>query len=163
SARGIGRTASMRRKRLLSSGLDRVPRDPACHLRERRTGRGRGQPVRHRYSAPDELAIPGRWLRRWGGVAAVAVACSLLAPAARTAMPAAQLARISAAAGLLGTDSPTPVAQLEDRADKLSKQYRGQLEVLSGAEAAAKAAAGRARVLDGRLDAAHRQLARLAA
>src|SRR5690242_15050251 len=79
---------------------------PACHLRERRTGRGRGQPVRHRYSAPDELAIPGRWLRRWGGVAAVAVACSLLAPAARTAMPAAQLAQISAAAGLLGTDSP---------------------------------------------------------
>jgi len=119
--------------------------------------------VRQRYPAPSELVIRGRWLRRWGGVATVAVACSLLAPSARTTPPAAQLAQESAAAGLLGTDSPTPVAQLEDRADKLSKQYRGQLEVLSGAEAAAKAAAGRERLLDGRLDAAHRQLARLAA
>ena len=119
--------------------------------------------MRHRCSAPSELAIPRRWLPRWGGVAAVAVACSLLAPAARTTVPAAQLARVSAAAGLIGTDSPTPVAQLEDRAAKLAKQYRGQLDVLSGAEAAAKAAAGRVRVLDGRLAAAHRQLARLAA
>src|SRR5689334_20959973 len=152
----------MRRGRLLSSGLDRMPRDPACHLRERRAGKGRGQPVRQRYPAPSELVVRGRWLRSWGGVAAVAVACSLLAPSARTTAPAAQLAQESAAAGL-GADSPTPVAQLEDRADKLSKQYRGQLEVLSGAEAAAKAAAGRVRVLDGRLDAAHRQLARLAA
>jgi len=78
--------------------------------------------VRHRCSAPSELVIPRRWLRRWGGVAAVAVACSLLAPAARTTVPAARLARVSAAAGLLGTDSPTPVAQLEDRAARLSKQ-----------------------------------------
>jgi hypothetical protein len=119
--------------------------------------------VRHRHSVQSQLVIPGRGLRRWGVVAAVAVGCSLLAPAARTTVPAAQLTRESAAAGLLRADSPTPVAQLEDRADKLSKQYRGQLEVLSGAEAAAKAAAGRARVLDGRLATAHRQLARLAA
>jgi hypothetical protein len=93
----------------------------------------------------------------------MAVACSLLAPSARTTVPAAQLAQESAAARLLSTDSPTPVAQLEARADRLAKQYRGQLELLSGAEAAAKAAAGRERVLDGRLEAAHRQLARLAA
>jgi hypothetical protein len=119
--------------------------------------------VRHRCSAQSELAIPRRWLRHWGGVAAVAVACSLLAPAARTAVPAVQLARVSAAAGLPGADSPTPVAQLEDRAARLAKQYRGELDVLSGAEAAAKAAAGRLQVLDGRLAAAHRQLARLAA
>jgi hypothetical protein len=119
--------------------------------------------VRHRHSVPSQLVIPGRGLGRWSVVAAVAVGCSLLVPAARTTVPAAQLARASAAAGLLGTDSPTPVAQLEDRAARLSKQYRGQLEVLSGAEAAAKAAAGRVRLLDGRLEAAHRQLARLAA
>src|SRR6266700_5076553 len=153
----------MWRGRLLSSGLARMPRDPACHLREDRAGRGRGQPVRHRHSVQSQLVIPGRGLRRWGVVAAVAVVCSLLAPAARTMVPAAQLARESAAAGLLRADSPTPLAQLEARAGRLSKQYRGQLELLSGAEAAAKAAAGRARVLDGRLATAHRQLARLAA
>ncbi len=93
----------------------------------------------------------------------MAVACCLLAPSAGTTAPAAQLARASADAWLLGADSPTPVAQLEARADRLAKQYRGQLELLSGAEAAAKAAAGREHVLDGRLEAAHRQLARLAA
>lgn len=119
--------------------------------------------MRHRHSAQSLFAVPGRGLPRWAGVAAVAVACSLLVPSARTTVPSAQLARESAATGRLGTDSPTPVAQLEDRAAKLARQYRGQLDVLSGAEAAAEAAAGRVRVLDGRLDAAHRQLARLAA
>jgi hypothetical protein len=55
------------------------------------------------------------------------------------------------------------VAQLEDQAAELAKQYRGQLEVLSGAETDAKAAADRAQRMDRQLAAAHDQLARLAA
>jgi len=93
----------------------------------------------------------------------VAVACSLLASSARAAAPAAQLARDSAAGRLLHADAPTPLAQLEARAAELSRQYRGRLEVLTGAETAAEAAAARVLLLDRQLAAAHRQLARLAA
>ena len=50
-----------------------------------------------------------------------------------------------------------------DQAAALAKQYRGQLEVLSGAETDAKAAADRAQRMDRQLAAAHDQLARLAA
>jgi len=108
----------------------------------------------------------GRWLRRgahgWGGVAAVAVACSLLASSAQTAPPAAGTPD-SAAGRLAYADSPTSLAQLEARAAQLSRQYRGQAEVLTGAETAASSAAARVRVLDRQLAAAHVQLARLAA
>ena len=93
----------------------------------------------------------------------MAVACSLLASSARAAAPAAQLARDSAAGRLLHADAPTPLAQLEARATELSKQYRGRLEVLTGAETAAEAAAARVLLLDRQLAAAHSQLARLAA
>jgi hypothetical protein len=93
----------------------------------------------------------------------VAVACSLLASSARAAAPAAQLARDSAAGRLLHADTPTTIAQLEARAAKLSRQYRGQLEMLTGAETAAESAAARVLLLDRQLAAAHRQLARLAA
>ena len=68
--------------------------------------------------------------RRWGGVVAVAVACSLPATSARAATPAAQLARDSAAGRLLQADSSPPLAQLEARAAELSREYRGQLETL---------------------------------
>ena len=93
----------------------------------------------------------------------MAVACSLLASSARAAAPAAQLARDSAAGRLLHADAPTPLAQLEARAAELSRQYRGRLEVLTGAETAAEAAAARVLLLDRQLAAAHSQLARLAA
>jgi hypothetical protein len=92
----------------------------------------------------------------------VAVACSLLASSARAAAPAA-LTPDTAADRLLHADSPTPLAQLETRAAELSRQYRGRLETLTGAETAAKAAAARVRTLDRQLDTAHRNLARLAA
>jgi hypothetical protein len=88
-------------------------------------------------------------------VVAVAIACSLLATAAR-AEPAARLARGSAA----GT--PT-LAQLESSAAQLSKKYRGQLDILTGTEAAAKAAAARVALLDRQFAAVHRELARFAA
>jgi hypothetical protein len=92
---------------------------------------------------------------------AVAAICSLLATSARAAAPAA-LAHYGAAGRLLRADAPTPLDQLEAQAAELSRKYRGQLQVLSGAEAAAKAAADRVRVLDRQFDAAHRRLARLA-
>ncbi len=122
--------------------------------------------MRRRYSTQSRFASAGRWLRRgahsWGGVVAVAVACSLLASSAQAAAPTVR-ARDSASGRLLHADAPTPLAQLEARAAKLSRQYRGQLEVLTGAETTAEAAAARVRVLDRQLAAAHRQLARLAA
>jgi hypothetical protein len=86
----------------------------------------------------------------------------LLASSARAVAPAA-LTRDGVAGWLLNADSPTPVAQLEDQAAGLAKQYRGQLEVLSGAETDAKAAADRAQRMDRQLAAAHDELARLAA
>src|SRR5438874_2004207 len=117
--------------------------------------------MRCRYSTESRFAGTGRWLRRearswggWGGVVAVAVACSLLASSARAGEPAA-LTRDGASGRLVRADTPTPLAQLEARAAKLSKQYRGQLEVLSGAETAAEAGAARMRVLDRQLAAAH--------
>jgi hypothetical protein len=92
----------------------------------------------------------------------VAVACSLLASSARAAAPAAP-ARDSAAGQLLTADTPTPLAQLEAQAAKLSRQYRGRLEMLTGAQTAAEAATARVSALDRQLTAAHRQLARFAA
>ena len=122
--------------------------------------------MRRRYPAESRFAISGRWLgrglRSWGGVAAVVIACSLLASSARAVAPAA-LTRDGAAGWLLNADSPTPVAQLEDQAAELAKRYRGQLEVLSGAETDAKASAGRVQRLDRQLAAGHDELARLAA
>jgi hypothetical protein len=123
--------------------------------------------VRRRYSAQSRFASSGRWFRRgarsWGGVVAVAVACSLLASSARAAAPTAQQARDGAAGRLLHADAPTPLAQLEARAAALSRQYRGQLEILTGAATAAEAAAARVLLLDRQLAATHRQLARIAA
>jgi hypothetical protein len=105
------------------------------------------------------FAISARWLRggarSWGGVVAVATVFSLLASSAQAA-PGARLARDSAA----GT--PT-ITQLEARAAKLSREYRGQLDILTGAEAAAKTAAARVRLLDRQLAGVHRELARFAA
>ena len=119
--------------------------------------------MRRRYSTQSRLAVSGRWLRRsWGGIVAVVLACSLLASSARAAAPAV-LTRDGAAGHLLHADGPASLAQLEARAAKLSRQYRGQLEVLTGAETAAKAAAARVLLLDGQLADAHRHLARLAA
>jgi hypothetical protein len=96
-------------------------------------------------------------MRRWGGVIAVAFACSLLASSAQAAPTTAQLSRVSAAG------SAVPFAQLEAQAAKLARQYRGQLDVLTGAEAAAKVAAARLQLLDRQLGTAHRLLARFAA
>jgi len=118
--------------------------------------------VRRRYSTRSRFALSRRWLgrglRTWGGVAAVAVACSLLATSARAAAPTAP----GRDGGLLHAGSPTPLDRLEAQAAELSKKYRGQLDVLSGAKADAEAAETRVRALDRQVDAEHRRLARLA-
>jgi hypothetical protein len=93
----------------------------------------------------------------------VAVACSLLASSARAAAPAAQQTQDGAAGWLLHASAPTPLDQLEARVAELSRQYRGQLEMLTGAETAAEAATARVQLLNRQLAAAHRELARLAA
>ena len=115
--------------------------------------------MRRRCSSQSWFAVSARWLRRgargWGGVVAVALVCSLLATSAR-AEPTGRLARDSAA----GT--PT-FAQLESRAAQMSRQYRGRLEILTGAESAAKAATARVALLRRQFAAAHRELARFAA
>jgi hypothetical protein len=115
--------------------------------------------VRRCCSTESRFAVSVRWLRRgarsWGGVVAVAMACSLLATSAR-AEPAGQQARDSAAG------APT-LAQLESRGAQLSRQYRGQLDILTGTETAAKAAAARVALLDRQVAATHRELARFAA
>ena len=93
----------------------------------------------------------------------MAVACSPLASSARAAAPTVQQPQDGAAGWLLQANAPTPLDQLEARAAELSKQYRGQLDVLTGAETAAEAATARVLLLNRQLAAAHRQLARLAA
>jgi hypothetical protein len=55
------------------------------------------------------------------------------------------------------------VAQLEARIATLSRQYRGQLDTLSAAEAAAGAATAQARLVRRQLGSAERQIARFAA
>jgi hypothetical protein len=113
--------------------------------------------VRRWYSVLSRVALPTHWLRRgartWGGVVAVAIACSLLASSARAASSTAQLSR---------ADTPVSLTQLEAQATQLSSQYRGQLEILTDAETAANAAAARVLLLDRQLAAVQRQFARLA-
>ena len=122
--------------------------------------------MRRRYSTQSRFAIAGRRLaaERAAGVESLPwlwhARCSPRPPGPRRRPP---LTRDTAVGRLIYADSPAPLAQLEARAAELSRQYRGRLEVLTGAETAAKAAAARVRALDGQLDAAHRHLARLAA
>jgi hypothetical protein len=114
--------------------------------------------VRRWYSAQSRFAMPGRWFgrggRSWAGVVAVAIACSLLASSARAVAPAAQV---------LPADTPASLTQLEAQAAQLSKQYRGQFELLTDAETAANAANARVLLLDRQLATVHHQLASLAA
>jgi len=96
-------------------------------------------------------------------VAAAIVVGSLLAPSAGDAAPATRLAPDSPAVRLLPADSHVTLAELEARAARLSRQYRGQLVLLTDAESAAQAATARARRLSRRLGITQRQIVRLAA
>jgi hypothetical protein len=92
----------------------------------------------------------------------VAVACSGLVSSAGAAAPSGQLALDSATGPLTRTDTPMPFAQLESRADELSKEYRGQLELLTDAKNAAQTASAQAKLLNRELADAHNEVARLA-
>ncbi|HEX9519492.1 MAG TPA: hypothetical protein VF940_25350 [Streptosporangiaceae bacterium] len=122
--------------------------------------------MRRSDSAHGRVAASARWSHRAarGRAALVAaiVAGSLLAPSAGDAATVGRGAPASLDARILATDSHPTFASLEARAGKLSKQYRGQLQILAAAEADAKAATSHARWLRRQLAAGRRQLARLA-
>ena len=113
------------------------------------------------------LAAGVRWpcgaMRGRSVAVAAIVASSLLVPSAGDAATVGQAARAGLDARFSGADAHVTLTRLEARAAKLSKQYRGVLETLAGAEADAKAAAAHARWLRSQLDASRHQMARLAA
>jgi hypothetical protein len=122
--------------------------------------------VRRSDSAQGQLAARARCRRRaargWAALVTAIVAGSLLAPSAGDAATAGLASRASLGSRAFAADSQPTFARLEARAAKLSKQYRGQLEILAGAEADARAATTYARWLRRQLDVSRRQLARLA-
>jgi peptidoglycan DL-endopeptidase CwlO len=93
---------------------------------------------------------------------AAIMACSVLAPSAGDAATSAPAARSGLDARSFDIDAHKTIAQLEARAARLSTQYRGQLQTLSGVVADAKAATARSRWLHGQLERSRRQVARLA-
>jgi hypothetical protein len=109
-----------------------------------RQPRGRGESVGLRYPGQNGPVVPARWPRT-AAAAALLAAASLLAPSADSASAHATAAS-SGASGLLlapAGSSPGELAQLEARAAKLARLYRGQLLQLTDADGAAKAAAAR--------------------
>jgi hypothetical protein len=105
---------------------------------------------------------PRRATRGRAAVVAAIVAATVLAPSAGDAAIASRTSQESLGSRALDTDSHLTFARLAARAAKLSKQYRGQLQILAGAEDDAKAATTHARWLRRQLAAERRQLARLA-
>jgi hypothetical protein len=87
------------------------------------------------------------------------VISAVLAPAAGDA---ALTSRAAQGAATSPAGDHVTLARLEARAASLSRQYRGQLLTLSAAEVDARTATARALALRNQLDAAGRQLARLA-
>jgi hypothetical protein len=122
--------------------------------------------VRRSDTTRGQFAATARWPRRAargrGALVAVIVAGSLLAPSAGDAATAGLASRASLGSMTLTADSHLTFAQLEARAATLSRQYRGQLEILAGAEADARVATTHARWLQRQLAGTRRQLARLA-
>jgi hypothetical protein len=101
--------------------------------------------------------------RRWlGAVAAAAIfIVSLLVPSAGNAAPAVRA--VPGAGALSAANSPGEFARLEARAARLTRQYRGQLELLTDAESAVKSALARAARLNRQLRAARQEVAGIAA
>jgi hypothetical protein len=103
----------------------------------------------------------GRWSRA-APLAALAVAVSLLVPSAGRAVPGGRATLVSSSAALAGNPAEE-LAKLEAQAAKLSRQYRGDLALLDDAENAAKVTLGQVVRLQGKLDQARQEVARLAA
>jgi hypothetical protein len=88
---------------------------------------------------------------------------SLLVPSAGNAAPDARALLGTSAAQVLPTsNSPNELAGLEARAAKLSRQYGGQVVMLTAAEGAARAATAKALRLGRQLGRARQEVARLA-
>src|SRR5690349_3526968 len=102
-----------------------------------------------------------RWLRA-APLAALAVAVSLLVPSAGRAVPGGRVTLVSSSAALAGNPAEE-LAKLEAQAAKLSRLYRGDLVLLTDAENAARVTLGQVTRLQGRLDQARQEVARLAA
>jgi hypothetical protein len=102
-----------------------------------------------------------RWLRA-APLAALAVAVSLLVPSAGRAVPGGRATLVSSSAALAGSPAEE-LAKLEAQAAKLSRLYRGDLVLLTDAENAARVTLGQVTRLQGRLDQAKQEVARLAA
>ena len=102
-----------------------------------------------------------RWLRA-APLAALAVAVSLLVPSAGRAVPGGRATLVSSSAALAGNPAEE-LAKLEAQAAKLSRLYRGDLALLDDAENAAKVTLGQVVRLQGKLDQARQEVARLAA
>jgi hypothetical protein len=114
------------------------------------------------YSARGSSAVQ----RRWPGIAAATAVfvISLLVPSAGNAAPDARAMLGASAVHVLPTaNSPSELAGLEARAAKLSRQYGGQVVMLTAAEDAARAATARALRLGRQLGRAQQEVARLAA
>jgi hypothetical protein len=90
------------------------------------------------------------------------VAVSLLVPSAGRAVPGGRATLVSSSAALAGNPAEE-LAKLEAQAAKLSRQYRGDLALLDDAENAAKVTLGQVVRLQGKLDQARQEVARLAA
>ena len=104
--------------------------------------------------------------RRWPGTAAATAVfiISLLVPSAGNAAPDARATLGDSAVQVLAAaNSPSELAGLEARAAKLSRQYRGQVVMLTEAEDTARAATATARRLGRQLGRAQQEVARLAA
>ena len=104
---------------------------------------------------------------RWLGGAAVTTAMVIAALVTPSAGSVVQPGRVrldaSAVQQFPAANSPGQLARLEARAAKLSRQYRGELVVLTDAESAAKTAIAKARPLRRQLGREQRQIASLAA
>jgi len=101
--------------------------------------------------------------RRWlGAVAAAAIfVVSLLVPSAGNAAPDARA--VPGVGALSAANSPGEFARLEARAARLTRQYRGQLVLLTDAESAARSALAKAHRLRRQLGTARQEVARIAA
>jgi len=104
--------------------------------------------------------------RRWPGIAAATAVfvISLLVPSAGNAAQDARATLGASAVQVLPiANSPNELAGLEARAAKLSRQYRGQLVMVTQAEDTARTATAKALRLGRQLGRAQQEVARLAA
>ena len=114
------------------------------------------------YSAQGSSVVRRRWPATAAAIAVVIT--SLVVPSAGNAAPDTRATLAASAVQVLpAANSPSGFAGLEARVAKLSRQYRGQLVVLTDAEHTAKAATAAMLRLGRQLRRAQQEVARLAA